>query len=146
MFRISSIVIDCANLFTRREKCHGVNVEKTLKILIKHLLWRSLINRHRTWYFLGNFVKFFRQFYHGIRYSGCFLYGDITKYRNEVNFKFVPTTMKRNKLDLILKREGVFRRSVYRTSLGDYLCIQLTFTCWKSTIETLGKGVKYVQS
>ena len=72
------------------------------------MLWRSLINRHRTWYFLGNFVKFFRQFYHGIRYSGCFLYGDITKYRNEVNFKFVPTTMKRNKLDL--KKGGCIQK------------------------------------
>ena len=35
---------------------------------------------------------------------------------------------------------------LYYQIVGMYLINQLTFTCSKSTIETLEKGVKYVQS
>ena len=40
----------------------------------------------------------------------------------------------------------LWRLQIYSSGPGNYPATQLTFTCSKSTIETLEKDVKYVQS
>ena len=48
------------------------------------------------------------------------------------------------KLDKEIGRETFYLQ--FHMSYGHQIWPQLTFTCSKSTIETLEKGVKYVQS
>ena len=42
-------------------------------------------------------------------------------------------------------RENLYNNEI-KTTLKEKVISQLTFTCSKSTIETLEKGVKFVQS
>ena len=52
---------------------------------------------------------------------------------------------KKTNMEKILERKNDFKLLVYNSS-EKYHITQLTFICSESTIETVKKGVKYVQS
>ena len=57
----------------------------------------------------------------------------------------VPKTFPNVRNDITFTMYEQRRYSILKTTCSIIAC-QLTFTCSKSTIETLEKGVKYVQS